>query len=93
MNGCYYNENTCLHCGNGKPAYCEKCYQELIGTNAKLQENSTSALMYIDNECIRKSKIKEKINELNKMNLDCETFGSMRNYAVLILQELLESED
>ena len=33
----YFNRNTCLHCGKGKPAYCEDCYQELIGINAKLQ--------------------------------------------------------
>ena len=35
------DKQTCLHCGKGKPDYCEKCYQELIGQNAKLQlENS-----------------------------------------------------
>ena len=28
----------CLHCGGGKPNYCEKCYQKLIGENAKMQE-------------------------------------------------------
>lgn len=28
---------TCLHCGNDTPLYCEKCYQELISKNAKLQ--------------------------------------------------------
>jgi hypothetical protein len=39
---------------------------------------------------ISKSKVKEKIEELKKMNLDCDTFGSMRDYAVLILQELME---
>lgn len=33
----YFNRNRCLHCGKGKPAYCEDCYQELIGVNAKLQ--------------------------------------------------------
>lgn len=32
-----HKENTCLHCGNNPPKYCEKCYQELIATNAKLQ--------------------------------------------------------
>lgn len=30
-------ENTCLHCGNGKAAYCEECYQELISENMKLK--------------------------------------------------------
>ena len=31
-------EEECLHCGKGKAAYCEECYQELIAENAKLQE-------------------------------------------------------
>lgn len=31
-------KNTCLHCGSKRAAYCEECYQELIGTNAKLQQ-------------------------------------------------------
>lgn len=30
-------KNTCLHCGTGEAAYCEKCYQELISRNMKLQ--------------------------------------------------------
>lgn len=32
-----YRDNTCLHCGEGKPDYCEKCMQELITENIKLQ--------------------------------------------------------
>jgi hypothetical protein len=28
---------TCLHCGEGQPNYCERCYQELIVENLKLQ--------------------------------------------------------
>ena len=28
---------TCLHCGEGQPNYCERCYQELIAENLKLQ--------------------------------------------------------
>ena len=31
------NRSKCLHCGEGEPSYCEKCYQDLIGENAKLQ--------------------------------------------------------
>lgn len=30
-------ENKCLHCGKNIAGYCEECYQELIGENAKLQ--------------------------------------------------------
>jgi hypothetical protein len=31
------NESNCLHCGEGKPNYCEKCYQELVAENIKLR--------------------------------------------------------
>lgn len=31
-------QKVCLHCGSKRAAYCEECYQELIGTNAKLQQ-------------------------------------------------------
>ena len=27
----------CLHCGSEKASYCEKCYQELIAENLRLQ--------------------------------------------------------
>ena len=30
-------QDKCLHCGNGQPFYCEKCYQELVAENLKLQ--------------------------------------------------------
>lgn len=33
-------EEECLHCGKGKASYCENCYQELIGINAKLQNEN-----------------------------------------------------
>ena len=36
----YINENTCLHCGIGKPGYCEECYQDLIGENSRLQKEN-----------------------------------------------------
>lgn len=32
-----YRDNTCLHCEDGEASYCEKCYQELIAENLKLQ--------------------------------------------------------
>lgn len=31
------SEKECLHCGKGKPTYCEKCYQEIIARNISLQ--------------------------------------------------------
>lgn len=35
LNGTF--KDNCLHCGSGEAAYCEKCYQELISINMKLQ--------------------------------------------------------
>ena len=32
------DENKCLHCGEGKPGYCEECHQKLIAENAELQK-------------------------------------------------------
>ena len=45
IGNCIYKESSfigiditkCLHCGEGKPNYCEKCYQELIAENIKLR--------------------------------------------------------
>ena len=34
------DRSKCLHCGEGEPSYCEKCYQDLIGENAKLQQQN-----------------------------------------------------
>lgn len=34
-------ERECLHCGKNVAGYCEECYQELIGENAKLQYENT----------------------------------------------------
>lgn len=49
-------ENTCLHCGSGVPGYCESCYQELIGINAKLQkENRPTATLTIKEEDLAKA--------------------------------------
>lgn len=31
------NKKDCLHCGNETADYCEKCYQDLISENARLQ--------------------------------------------------------
>lgn len=33
----YIDENKCLHCGKNIAGYCEECYQDLMGENAKLQ--------------------------------------------------------
>lgn len=31
------NKGKCLHCGKGSADYCEKCYQDLISENLRLQ--------------------------------------------------------
>lgn len=31
------NINGCRHCGGKEPAYCEKCYQDVITQNAAVQ--------------------------------------------------------
>lgn len=33
----HYKNKKCLHCGSNEANYCEQCYQDLIGLNAKLQ--------------------------------------------------------
>ena len=30
-------DKKCLHCGSNEANYCEQCYQDLIGQNARLQ--------------------------------------------------------
>lgn len=75
-------ENKCLHCGKNEPGYCEECYQELIGENAKLQvENKNYKTLYINiqgvrtgkqllkkyiNDSILKSEIREKLEKAEK---------------------------
>lgn len=45
----YIEENKCLHCGKNVAGYCEECYQDLIGANAKLQfENKNIENKYKD---------------------------------------------
>lgn len=41
-------QKSCLHCGSKEAAYCEECYQELIGTNAKLQTELNKKNRMID---------------------------------------------
>ena len=48
----------CLRCEEGKPAYCEKCFQEVIGWNAKMQgelneENLRCAEFAIENYVLK----------------------------------------
>jgi len=31
------DKNKCLHCGDGIPNYCERCYQDLVAENLRLQ--------------------------------------------------------
>lgn len=57
------DENKCLKCGEGEPSYCEKCHQDLIGENARLQrENSVL------------KEIEEPINVLINFAVCCTTY-------------------
>lgn len=66
--------------------------ENLTNRNKELEEKSTAILMYIDNECIRKSKVKEKIEELKKKIKyeDNEKVIIWLHKQIRILQELLE---
>lgn len=40
----------CLKCGKGVPHYCEKCHQDLIGENARLQYHLSKTIPTEENE-------------------------------------------
>ena len=40
----------CLKCGKDVPHYCEKCHQDLIGENARLQYHLTKTIPTEENE-------------------------------------------
>lgn len=42
--------NHCVKCGKGVPHYCEKCHQDLIGENARLQYHLTKTMPTEENE-------------------------------------------
>ena len=42
--------NHCVKCGKGVPHYCEKCHQDLIGENARLQYHLTKTIPTEENE-------------------------------------------
>lgn len=44
------DKSKCLHCGEGEPSYCEKCYQDLIGENARLQYHLRKVMPTEENE-------------------------------------------
>lgn len=59
----------CLHCGGGKPNYCEECYQKLIGENARLQESidlcKATGVKIVGKETLLKNFIsKKKVEEM-----------------------------
>ena len=81
------DKSKCLHCGEGVPSYCEKCYQDLIGENAKLQRelskykqfqiniqgmrNGKSLLQNYMNNSVLKEEIEEPINVLINFAVCC----------------------
>lgn len=47
------DKDKCLHCGDGIPNYCEKCYQKLVAENLELQienEELLKELKYLKEE-------------------------------------------
>ena len=60
---------------------------EIIDKNKEYEKQLD--LDYVDNNFIRISLIKEKLEELKNMELEDDIFSSMRNYAILILEEIL----
>lgn len=68
-------DNNCLHCGKNSKKYCEKCYQELISENAKLQlqvDEKARLLKRLENVRLKgnanfRSIIREKEKIINKM--------------------------
>ena len=81
------DKSKCLHCGDGEPSYCEKCHQDLIGENARLQRelskykqlqiniqgmrNGKSLLQNYMNNSILKEEIEEPINVLINFAVCC----------------------
>lgn len=81
------DKSKCLHCGEGEVSYCEKCYQDLIGENAKLQRelskykqfqiniqgmrNGKSLLQNYMNNSVLKEEIEEPINVLINFAVCC----------------------
>lgn len=92
---------TCVNCESSKATYCEDCYKSisdelevgnelLLEINAKLENaNKQLDLDFVEKHFTANSKIKMKMAELKEMKLECPTFGSMRDYAILILEEIL----
>lgn len=48
-------EKKCLRCNSSFASYCEDCFQELIGTNAKLQYKLDSIKEIIENNSMIKA--------------------------------------
>lgn len=69
--------------------------QTTINKYAKENEEYSKQLDldYVDKNYISKQKIKDEIEELKKMNIDGDAFRTSVNYAILMLQKLLESEN
>ena len=62
----------CLRCGDEEPSYCEKCYQDLIGENARLQKQIHDI-----------KRILEKIEHTNYNNYTNRQDGNEVKYEIL----------
>ena len=89
-------EEECLHCGKGKASYCENCYQELIGINAKLQNrlNELNTNKPLGSSCTIKIK-KEDLEKAFKPKLE-EIVKNIKEEYIdkqLIKEKLAEAEE
>lgn len=50
-------KKECLHCGKGAASYCEKCYQDLISENARLQAEIDLKKVKVFNHKIKNPKV------------------------------------
>lgn len=76
------DKSKCLHCGDGEPSYCEKCYQDLIRENARLQR---------ENSILKE--IEEPINELIAFAVCCESCLNCDEYCTKFDHEKCECGD
>nr|DAH37192.1 MAG TPA: hypothetical protein [Caudoviricetes sp.] len=86
--------------GLGRINIDEKIYEMevIINVIERLQKENEEYskqldLDYIDKNYISKKKIEDTIEKLKKMNIDGDVFRTSVNYAILMLQKLLESEN
>lgn len=78
------DKSKCLHCGEGEPSYCEKCHQDLIGENARLQYHLTKTIPTEENE-VRLQNIVEHFEKIKHSQSTVE----INEYDIKAIKELI----